>query len=761
MRCGSLTHSGLVESSGESQWELLSLADNTQRGSQQRMIEKVKYFSHYSQQSTAGIIEMAGMERLQLEEQRDRAREEMSKIKEEREKEKHMLEVLMEKKRESIRRAEEERDRALLEKSQTEENLKAKAREAQRMITMANQERDRALEAKKEIELQLSMEKEGVEERARTLERERDQARLGMQKEKEKSVQERNISEERTKLLKSERDSAIEGSRRAEYEIKRAIKQVELEKAGKREAEILITKRREERDQARVEVQKEKEKSIRERNRSEEKTKLLKSERDSAIEGCRRAEYECERAMKQVELEKAGKKEAETLITKEREEYSRLVNEKQKLEKRCRFLEQENDRAKEEIERERHEKQKAEMLMRKADNERTKILCQLEEAKKNLRVQKGLAETMQKSEIEGEYKMEEQTAKVEIKNLLMSRTEKAIEAEKLAKVLEREKERFKTDLENMETRAIVTKAKLSENETEIAQEIIEREYSIAEEREEESRKSDEERDELKKEHEIMRMKLEQAEMKANELQEKLEDNERKEQEKLKGEPETTKPYNEERLLEVNKDDNIEREKDEVIAEKIVKVTNEEQHIVWEGYGLRLHIPPNSLTEGCSELQLNMTVSRARDCELPDEDGILVSAVYSFSHNLGERKLRQKATLEMQHCAQGSYTPLCIVRSDSIVSPHKFQTLQGGKFDSSDRYASIELDHFCSFGVYLAWLFHRNLSTRATLFYTNIRADSFHFLLYIYPDLDAIARVCCNLLLFIFNFSLSVDNNKGC
>ena len=144
----------------------------------------------------------------------------------------------------------------------------------------------------------------------------------------------------------------------------------------------------------------------------------------------------------------------------------------------------------------------------------------------------------------------------------------------------------------------------------------------------------------------------------------------------------------------------------------------------------------------------MTVSRARDCELPDEDGVLVSGVYSFSHSIGERKLRQKATLEMQHCAQGP-TPLCIVQSDSKVPQHNFHIIQGGKFDSSDRYASIELDHFCSFGVYPAWLFHRNLSTRATLFYTNITAHSFHFLLYICPDLDAIIRVRCKMLLFIF------------
>ena len=631
-----------MKSSGESQWELLSLVDNTQCGSQQRMIEKLKYIAQYSQQSTTGI-KMARMEKLQLQEERDRAREEMSKMKEEEKCKITELELLVEKEREKIRRAEEERDRALLEKTQADKEiqaLKGKARDAERMITTANQERDRALEAKKEFELQqqlLSMEKEGVEERARELERERDEARFKVQKEKEITLQERN--------------------------------------------------------------------------RAGEKTKLLERERDSATEGSIRAAYERERAMKQVELEKAGKKEAEILITKEREEYNRLVSKKEKIEMRCRFLEEENDRAKEEIERERHEKQKAEMLMGKAEKERATTLCQLEKAEKRLGVLKeqSLAETMQKSEIESDCRMEAQTAKVEIENLrqqLMSQTEKAIEAEKLAKVLEREKEILKADLENMETRAVVSEAKLSENEAEKAQEIREREHSITEEREEERRRSNDERDKIEELKEIM---IEQAVMITDELQEKLEENGSKECEKIRVENEATKLDHQERLLEVNKDNNIKREKDEVLAEKTVKVTNEEQDIVWEGYGLRLYIPPNSLPEDCSELQLNITVSRARDCELPDKDGILVSAVYSFSHNLGERKLRKKATLEMQHCAQGSYTPLCIVQSDSIVPPHKFQTLQGGKFDSSDRYASIELDHFCSFGVYLVWFFFIEIS----------------------------------------------------
>ena len=44
-------HSGLVESSGPSEWELLSMVNNKQRGSQERMIEKLRYTVEHKQQS--------------------------------------------------------------------------------------------------------------------------------------------------------------------------------------------------------------------------------------------------------------------------------------------------------------------------------------------------------------------------------------------------------------------------------------------------------------------------------------------------------------------------------------------------------------------------------------------------------------------------------------------------------------------------------------------------------------------------------------
>ena len=45
-----ITHLGLVESSGSSQWELLSIVDNKQRGSQERMIEKLRHTVEHKEQ---------------------------------------------------------------------------------------------------------------------------------------------------------------------------------------------------------------------------------------------------------------------------------------------------------------------------------------------------------------------------------------------------------------------------------------------------------------------------------------------------------------------------------------------------------------------------------------------------------------------------------------------------------------------------------------------------------------------------------------
>ena len=149
----------------------------------------------------------------------------------------------------------------------------------------------------------------------------------------------------------------------------------------------------------------------------------------------------------------------------------------------------------------------------------------------------------------------------------------------------------------------------------------------------------------------------------------------------------------------SKEGNDEAEVSGIIAEKTVLVTNQKQNIVWEGYGLRLHIPSNSLPEDCSQFELKMAVSRLRQYKLPTDDGILVSALYSFHHTLGDKELRQPVTIEMQHCATNS-SILSIVQAEDISD--MLEIIEGGIFDHSEGYGVIKLRHLCSLGMYVRW-----------------------------------------------------------
>ena len=205
----------------------------------------------------------------------------------------------------------------------------------------------------------------------------------------------------------------------------------------------------------------------------------------------------------------------------------------------------------------------------------------------------------------------------------------------------------------------------------------------------------------------------------------------------------------------------EREGDfeDIIAEETVLLTNEEQHIDWEGYGLRLHIHENSLPEGCNELPLKRAVIKAEDCTLPTENCVLVSAVYSFTHNLRERKLRQPATLEMQHCVvSGSNLSLRIVKCDDVSPPYQFRILAGGNFDESDGYGAISVDTFSLYAI-ITEITERirdlvyKMRFSAILYYTNIEPRHFDFHLYITKHTDPLLKVC----LYTINFEIYILN----
>ena len=171
------------------------------------------------------------------------------------------------------------------------------------------------------------------------------------------------------------------------------------------------------------------------------------------------------------------------------------------------------------------------------------------------------------------------------------------------------------------------------------------------------------------------------------------------------------------------------------------MTNEEQCVIWEGYGLRLHIPSNALPQGCSEFELKITVALSGEFQLPEENAVVVSAVYSFSHKLRDKKLCHPVALEIQHYAATSAAAkdLCIVRSDESSE----EVVPGVVFDS-DGYAKIETHSFSSYYVKLYCRINYLLSTVnlcAKLYYTNIEPDSFRFYLYLIPQLEPALTVC--------------------
>ena len=194
-----LTHSGLVESSGESQWELLSVVDNTQLGSQQRMTEKLHHTAESWHQSR-GEREMMGMERRQLEGERDRAREEKRELEGERDRareEKRELEGERDRAREEKRELEGERDRAREEKRE----LEVRARGAELRVREGEL---RVREAELRVrEIEVERERERVERRELEGERERERVELQEARARANELQRRLEEVERREHEKS------------------------------------------------------------------------------------------------------------------------------------------------------------------------------------------------------------------------------------------------------------------------------------------------------------------------------------------------------------------------------------------------------------------------------------------------------------------------------------------------------------------------------------------------------------------------------
>ena len=184
----------------------------------------------------------------------------------------------------------------------------------------------------------------------------------------------------------------------------------------------------------------------------------------------------------------------------------------------------------------------------------------------------------------------------------------------------------------------------------------------------------------------------------------------------------------------------------MLATKTVQVSNEEQLIIWDGYGLRLHIPSNALPENCSQLELKMEVALPDGCQLPEQDGVLVSAVYTFSHDLGGRRLRHAVTLEMQHCvATSALKDLSIIRANAFAE--NFELIPGGDFTATEGYGLIKLFHFSRFAIIFLKRFRSLFCLSSSpieycsrMFYTSITHRQFDFEFCVIRNLDCLSQV---------------------
>jgi hypothetical protein len=181
---------------------------------------------------------------------------------------------------------------------------------------------------------------------------------------------------------------------------------------------------------------------------------------------------------------------------------------------------------------------------------------------------------------------------------------------------------------------------------------------------------------------------------------------------------------------------------DVIAQKTIKVTKEKQHIEWRGCGLILDIPYNSVPEGVTQFTLNIEASLSNDLK---GDSIPVSAVYTFKHDLGDKKLQSPITLKMQHCASPTALDcLRIVRVND--QSNNFQVLSEGDFNSREGYGIIELHEFSRFMVILKFLGSLFLSSStvteysAQIYYTQIGHLQFTYETFVIQKLDILSKV---------------------
>ena len=193
-----------------------------------------------------------------------------------------------------------------------------------------------------------------------------------------------------------------------------------------------------------------------------------------------------------------------------------------------------------------------------------------------------------------------------------------------------------------------------------------------------------------------------------------------------------------------------------IGEISVLITSKAQTFNWEGYGLKLHIPPAALPPGMKQCELVIKAGISGLLTLPRNTS-LVSAVY-WLHSEPQCEFSQLLTVEIQHCATSSQTSrLSFARCSQNSLPYNFDILEGGDF-SPDAYGNIQLRSFSLIIVLkrllqsFTWFFGADdVKYRARIYYLWRRKNRKEIHFVITKDLQAHAMVCLKISIqFLYN-----------
>lgn len=138
---------------------------------------------------------------------------------------------------------------------------------------------------------------------------------------------------------------------------------------------------------------------------------------------------------------------------------------------------------------------------------------------------------------------------------------------------------------------------------------------------------------------------------------------------------------------------------DVLEEISLSVSQSSQSFNWKGYGLKLHIPTQSLPSNINNCIITIKASLSGQYQFPD-DYYLASPIFWLECEPTVKKFEVPLKLEIQHYAPlENSSRLVIVKALSTTQedlPYSFQVLPGGIF--TNEYGVIALDHFCGLGA---------------------------------------------------------------